>query len=98
MPQVVISRDEWVSLSYRAPRRTRLVTVRVSATGPIDVWALPGEEEAPFSADTDFSYYAGREAVTFATFRFVPDLGADWTLIFESRHRVGVSVEYEVLW
>lgn len=94
----IIRAHEWLSLSYRAPRISRRVQIRVAASRPVDVWALPEEELASFSSSQDFEYYVRRTRMKLASFTFRPDGGRDWALIVDNLNPTAVSVRYDVIW
>lgn len=94
----LIRSGEWLSVTYKAPRRSRVVQIDIEANDLVDVWVIPEEELAAFSADEDFTYYTKRTNVSRATLTFKPDAEDEWALIVDNKQSVDVEVSYDVIW
>lgn len=89
--------EEWVSISFKAPRIARPVEVVIDADWTVDVWAMPADQLDAYSFDADFDYYESRRMRQGAV-RFTPDGGREWVLVLNNPNGFDVHVHYDVIW
>ncbi len=89
--------EEWVSISFTAPRLPRLVEVVIDADWIVDAWAMPADELDAYAVDGDFDYYEARR-MRQGAIRFTPDGGREWVLVLSNPNGFDVHVHYDVIW